>query len=118
MLKPSGFSELAWGSRGITFGADTPSEEWSQKLDAAIASFPRTPYLLQEYHKPGRLQARYYDFYRQEIRTFDGRARLCPYYYVEGDQATLDGILVTVCPADKKAIHGMVDSIMVPARVE
>lgn len=118
VLKPSGFSELAWGSRGISFGSDLPVEEWSQRLDKALASFPDTPYLLQEYHKPAKVQSRYYDFHRGEIRTFDGRARLCPYYYVEGDQAQLSGILVTVCPADKKAIHGMSDSIMVPAMVE
>lgn len=118
VVKPSGFSELAWGSRGVDFGSDLSSEDWERTLTRALDSFEKTPYLLQEYHKPAKVTARYYDFNRQEIRTFDGRARLCPYYFVTGDQAELGGILVTVCPADKKAIHGMVDSIMVPARVE
>ena len=40
-----------------------------------------------------------------------GRVRLCPYYFVvgNGDQARakLGGVLATVCPADKKIIHGM-----------
>ncbi|HEY9899551.1 MAG TPA: hypothetical protein V6D00_10245 [Pantanalinema sp.] len=118
VLKPSGFSELAWGSRGITFGSDTPSEEWATKLEAALSSFAETPYLLQEYHKPAKVESRYYDFNRAEIRKFDGRVRLCPYYFVDGDQAHLHGILATVAPADKKAIHGMVDSTMVPVMVE
>lgn len=118
VVKPSGFSELAWGSRGVAFGSDLSSEDWERTLQNALASFEKTPYLLQEYHKPAKVTARYYDFHRQEIRSFDGRARLCPYYFVSGDQAEMGGILVTVCPADKKAIHGMVDSIMVPARVE
>lgn len=118
VLKPSGFSELAWGSRGVTFGGDISTEHWEERLKVALQSFPQTPYLLQEYHKPAKLQARYYDFERTMIRSFEGRARLCPYYYVEGDQAKLYGVLVTICPSDKRAIHGMVDSIMVPAMVE
>lgn len=118
VLKPSGFSEFAWGSRGITFGGDISTEHWEERLQAALESFPATPYLLQEYHKPAKLNAHYYDFDRAMIRTFEGRARLCPYYYVEGDQAKLYGVLVTVCPSDKRAIHGMVDSIMMPAMVE
>jgi hypothetical protein len=43
-----------------------------------------------------------------------GRARLSPYYFVTGEKADLAGILATVCPADKKVIHGMKDAIMVP----
>lgn len=117
VVKPSGFSELAWGSRGVEFGSDLSSEDWTMTLTQALESFSRTPYLLQEYHKPAKVPARYYDFNRQELRTFDGRARLCPYYFVTADGAELGGLLVTICPADKKAIHGMVDSIMVPAEV-
>ena len=48
-----------------------------------------------------------------------GRARLCPYYFVvgEGDAARpqLGGVLATICPADKKIIHGMTDAILAPA---
>lgn len=118
VVKPSGFSPLAWGSRGITFGHNVSSEEWEAKLKAAQAAFDAgTPYLLQEFHKPARVNVRYYDFFRDAVVPMEGRARICPYYHVVGDKAELSGILVTVCPADKLAIHGMVDSIMVPARV-
>lgn len=118
VLKPSGFSEFAWGSRGISFGDDLSTEDWKAALDHALDSFEHTPYLLQEYHKPTRQPARYYDFARGEVRSFEGRARICPYYFVEGEQARLMGILATICPADKRAIHGMVDSVMVPVVVE
>ncbi|MBM3268742.1 MAG: hypothetical protein FJZ01_13965 [Candidatus Sericytochromatia bacterium] len=119
VVKPSGFSPLAWGSRGITFGHNVPAEEWEATLKAALEAFGSgTVYLLQEFHKPARVDVRYYDFFREEIVPMQGRARVCPYYYVVGGHAELSGILVTVCPADKLAIHGMVDSIMVPARVE
>lgn len=118
VVKPSGFSELAWGSRGISFGSDTPQAEWGDRLREAVAAFDQVPHLLQEYHKPVKVQGRYLDLASREIRTFMGRARLCPYYYVEGEQAHLHGILVTLVPADKKAIHGMSEAVMMPAMVE
>ncbi len=118
VVKPSGFSPLAWGSRGITFGHNVSSEEWETKLKQALAGFDTgTPYLLQEFHKPARVNVRYYDFFRDAVVPMEGRARICPYYHVVGDKAELSGILVTICPADKLAIHGMVDSVMIPARV-
>ena len=47
----------------------------------------------------------------------NGRVRLSPYYFVADDETTLAGILVTIVPADKKLIHGMVDAVMVPAAI-
>ena len=49
-----------------------------------------------------------------DIHAMAGRARLSPYYFVTGEKVDLAGILATVCPADKKVIHGMKDAIMVP----
>ena len=46
-----------------------------------------------------------------------GRARLSPYYFVSGEKTELAGILATICPADKKVIHGMKDAVMVPCAV-
>ena len=50
-----------------------------------------------------------------------GRVRLCPYYFVTGDwdraRTQLGGILATVCPADKKIIHGMTDAILAPCAI-
>jgi hypothetical protein len=43
-----------------------------------------------------------------------GRARLSPYFFVDGGKATLGGVLSTVCPADKKILHGMSEAVMVP----
>ena len=45
-----------------------------------------------------------------------GRVRLCPYYFVEPDHVTLRGALATICPPDKKLLHGMRDAILVPSR--
>jgi len=40
----------------------------------------------------------------------NGRVRLCPYYFVTGEaeaaRAKLGGVLATICPANKKIIHG------------
>ena len=35
VLKVSGFSELAWGSRGVTIGHDVSSEEWRRLVAEA-----------------------------------------------------------------------------------
>ena len=117
VLKPSGFSELAWGSRGVSVGHDLPQHEWAAALEAALAAFPRTPYVLQEFHKGRQYQVEYFDAPTGEIRTMAGRTRLSPYYFVAGETAELAGILATVCPADKKVIHGMKDAVMVPCAV-
>ena len=117
VLKPSGFSELAWGSRGVSVGHDLPQHEWTAAIEAALAAFPRTPYVLQEFHKGRQYQVDYFDAPSGEIRTMAGRARLSPYYFVTGETAELAGILATVCPADKKVIHGMKDAVMVPCAI-
>jgi len=52
-----------------------------------------------------------------EMSRMSGRARLSPYYFVSGETTELAGILATVCPADKKVIHGMKDAVMVPCAI-
>jgi hypothetical protein len=49
----------------------------------------------------------------------EGRMRLCPYYFVDdaAKTANLHGILATLCPADKKIIHGMKDAALLPCVV-
>src|SRR6202030_2044803 len=34
ILKVSGFSENAWGARGVFLGSDLPQEDWSKAVDA------------------------------------------------------------------------------------
>jgi hypothetical protein len=43
--------------------------------------------------------------------------RLCPYYFVNGPTITLGGVLATICPQDKKILHGMKDAILAPCRI-
>jgi hypothetical protein len=114
VIKPSGFSELAWGSRGVSVGHDLPQAEWGDALRKALASFPTTPHLLQEFHKGRLFEMDYLDEETNRLTHMAGRARLSPYYFVTGEKVELAGILATICPADKKIIHGMKDAIMVP----
>ena len=50
-----------------------------------------------------------------------GRVRLCPYYFVAGEgdaaRASLAGVLATICPSDKKIIHGMSTAILAPCSI-
>jgi hypothetical protein len=114
IVKISGFSEHAWGSRGVVFGQDIAADKWNEALEYALISFPEHPHILQLFRRGKQLPIDYYDFARQEMRTMQGRARLCPYYFVCGDAPRLGGVLATVCPADKKIIHGMPDAVMAP----
>ncbi len=114
VVKPSGFSELAWGSRGVSIGHDLPQSEWADAVDRALGSFPTTPYVLQEFHKGRQVESAYYDMDTCRVVPMAGRVRLSPYYFVTGGEATLGGILATLCPLDKKVIHGMRDAIMAP----
>lgn len=117
VIKPSGFSELAWGSRGVSIGHDLSQTEWAAALETALTFYPTTPYVLQEFHKGRQFDLSYYDPVKGDLIPMSGRARLCPYYFVTEDRADLAGILVTVCPLDKKLIHGMRDAVMAPGAI-
>ena len=118
VIKPSGFSELAWGSRGVSVGHDMAQQEWAETLERALTSFPDSPHILQEFRKARRISAHYHDPIANEIIEMPGRVRLSPYYFVVGDTVQLGGILATVVPLDKKLIHGMTDAIMAPCVLE
>ena len=118
ILKVSGFSEHAWGARGVFLGSDLSHEDWAKAVDDALQHFEQSPRVLQRYHKPALVEAQWFDFGKNEVVPMKGRVRLCPYYFVsgEGDAARpqLGGVLATVNPADKKIIHGMADAILAP----
>ena len=117
VVKPSGFSELAWGSRGVKVANDLTKEEWQKTLDDGLGMFYKTPHILQRFHKGKRVKTSYYDRKNDDIAILDGRVRLCPYYFVVGDGVRLGGILATIAPADKRLIHGMSDAVMSPCAV-
>jgi hypothetical protein len=121
ILKISGFSERAWGARGVYLGSDLSTADWSAAVDLAISSFSQSPFVLQRYHKPRLVESSWFDFVEGRLHAMPGRARLCPYYFVSGEgdaaRANLAGVLATICPADKKIIHGMSTAILAPCCV-
>jgi hypothetical protein len=118
ILKVSGFSPEAWGARGVFLGSDLSLPDWSVAVDKAIDGARRSPFVLQRYHKPRLVQSEYFDFDTERVTPMPARVRLCPYYFVAGEgdraRAELGGVLATICPADKKIIHGMRDAILAP----
>jgi hypothetical protein len=118
ILKVSGFSAHAWGARGVHLGSDLSHTDWTAAVDRAIDSFPTSPCVLQRYHRPALVPAQWFDFEREQLVPMQGRVRLCPYYFVNGEgdhaRANLGGVLATICPADKKIIHGMTEAIFAP----
>ena len=118
ILKVSGFSEHAWGARGVFLGSDLSQEDWAKAVDDALQHFEQSPRVIQRYHKPALVEAQWFDFAKNEVVPMKGRVRLCPYYFVagEGDAARpqLGGVLATINPADKKIIHGMSEAILAP----
>jgi hypothetical protein len=121
ILKVSGFSPKAWGARGVYLGNDLSHAEWSEAVDTALTSFPTSPYILQRYEKPSLVNFQWFDFEQNQLVPMPGRVRLCPYYFVsgEGDAARteLGGVLATICPADKKIIHGMPEAVFAPGAI-
>jgi len=117
VLKASGFSPEAWGSRGVLIGHDVSAEEWANGIDRALALFERTPHVLQRFHKGRQFRIAYYDFDDGETKTMNARVRLCPYFFVEGGETRLGGILATAVSLEKKVIHGMSEAIMAPVAV-
>lgn len=114
VLKISGFSPLAWGGRGVLIGHDMGADEWKGALRSALADFPRSPWIMQEFCEPKLVEHPYYTG-SGGLAVMRGRVRLCPYYFRAADGRTrLGGCLATITPADKKKIHGMGDAILVP----
>jgi len=116
ILKISGFSELAWGSRGVHVGSDMPQEEWQTRIQQALAEFEEHPYVVQRFAKTKLVEHPWHDFETGADPMMKGRMRLCPYYFVENDKPHFAGILATLCPADKKLIHGMKDAVITLAQ--
>lgn len=118
ILKISGYSEKAWGSRGVFLGSDLPQAEWTAAVDEAISGFEKSPYVLQRFEKTKLVETSWFDFEKNEAISVKGRARLCPYYFVTGDgdaaRPQIGGVLATIVPADKKIIHGMTEAVLAP----
>ena len=118
ILKISGFSEHAWGSRGVVVAQDMSQTAWKAELESALAEFDTHPHILQQFHQGRLIGHDYLDPAAGELRRMRGRVRLCPYYFVGEKTAVCGGALATICPDDKKLLHGMTDAILVPAAVD
>jgi hypothetical protein len=122
ILKVSGFSPHAWGARGVYLGSDLSHTDWAAAVEKAISSFGHSPYVLQRYRKPRLVESEWFDFEHDQVVPMQGRVRLCPYYFVTGEaqaaRAQLGGVLATICPANKKIIHGMTEAIFTPCSNE
>ena len=114
IIKPSGYSPLAWGARGVVVGHDLAQEEWARAVERALADFSHSPHVLQPFSETALIGVKYCSEAGGEMREMQARVRLCPYYFVTGEEAKLGGVLATACPRNKKLIHGMVDAVMSP----
>jgi len=114
ILKLSGYHEKAWGARSVILGNDVSRQNWAMALHQAVREGEKDLYVLQEFQKPKRME---HPVYKEDgsVEIMQGRVRLCPYYLKgQENQYSLEGVLATVCPADKKIIHGMSDATLVP----
>jgi hypothetical protein len=117
ILKISGFSEHAWGSRGVVVASDLPQKDWQLELQNALGDFGRRPHILQDFHSGRLVEESFWTPGSPGIQPMRGRVRLCPYYFVGDNSVTCGGALATICPDDKKLLHGMRDAILAPAGV-
>ena len=118
VIKVSGFSPKAWGSRGVFVGSDHSKESWARELRGALSQWNREPRILQRFSHLGSVVQPVWNEGRGELLEEKRRLRLCPYYLVTGDTVELKGALATLCPLDKKLIHGMEDAVILPVSME
>lgn len=114
VLKVSGFSELAWGSRGVYIGHDESAQNWDALIQKALDDFGSRPWMMQQFREAKVIEHPYFERETGEVKVMKGRARLCPYYFVHSGSVKLGGCLATIVPNDKKKIHGMSEAILVP----
>jgi hypothetical protein len=100
----------------VKVGQDLSQEDWAQAVDAALADWERRPWILQKFHHARVVEMEYLGTggHRPPLQAMKGRVRLCPYYFCRERETKLGGVLATICPADKKLLHGMKDAILAP----
>jgi len=113
IIKISGFDGRAWGARGVFLGSDLSRSDWGASLANALREFPEHPHILQIFRHSVLSDQSYYDP-EGNVVTMKGRARLSPYFFVNEGKVNLGGVLATVCPANKKILHGMSEAVMIP----
>jgi hypothetical protein len=69
---------------------------------------------LQKFSHPAGVTHPFWNEERGEMIEGIWRLRLCPYYLLTGEKVELKGALGTLCPTDKKLIHGMEEAVLVP----
>lgn len=114
VIKPSGYSPLAWGARGVRVGEDLSGHDWKHAIEEALASFTRGPWLLQEWGHPIRQSFEAISLGGTEEKK-EVRGRISPFYFITEGKVKLSGVLATLCSLDKKIIHGMPGAILAPA---
>ena len=114
VVKISGFSPRAWGSKGVFLGSDHSKERWVQEVRRALGEWSTQPHLLQKFEHPVSVTHPVWSEERGEMVDGKWRLRLCPYYLATGEKVELKGALATLCPTDKKLIHGMEEAVLVP----
>lgn len=117
VVKISGFHEDAWGSRSVVIGSDVSQRDWAACIEESLADFGNSLRVLQAFHKGRLVEQPYLAEPDDRIKNMTGRVRLCPYYFLSEGRDELGGVLATICPADKKIIHGMQDAILAPVAV-
>lgn len=117
IIKISGFDGRAWGARGVSVGSDLSRAGWEAAIAKALEEFPEHPHIIQVF-RHSKISDQSYFQHDGKLATMKGRARLSPYFFVNAGKAMLGGVLATVCPADKKILHGMSDAVMVPVMAE
>ena len=98
----------------MVIGHDVSKEIWQETLAKSLHRFPENPSVLQQFYKGKKVEGRFMNPATGKIERMISRVRLTPYYFVVGETTQLGGILATLCPHDKKKIHGMVDAVMAP----
>ncbi len=133
ILKVSGFSPDCWGARSVSLGNDMSREAWKNAVENAISRGEKGElFVLQKFKKPKKFPFRIFDDLGNPASNLC-RARICPFYFVRPEKnlgnenrlgndenlgnVELGGALATLCPADKKIIHGMSSASLVPVKI-
>lgn len=120
VIKISGYSPLAWGARSVSIGHDLSPPQWRSALEGALGHFKQGPFVMQRFHRAALLEHPAMAPDGTTLLSKQVRTRLCPYYFAQAPGATevkLGGVLATLCPADKKILHGMRDAMLLPCSV-
>ena len=112
VLKQSGFSEQAFGGRGVTIGLEESTTRWKERVQSAYSG-KRGLWIIQDYIESWQPEVEYWDKNTDSMVRQRMRLRVLPFFFKIAEEAEIGAVEVNA--RRRRKVHLMNDATSVPA---